>query len=189
MSHPYLIGSDIQGDLSGQIQKKSLFPQNDINRAFCSRRKGILTPLRITAVDHHVRMVHLQYFEIILILFMGITYDQYFIFLQFLFHQLQCLTSVTDLVLLFFCQLRRSLAEFRYVKNRIITESVLPFSSYPIRPSMVALVVSSLPSGSTAAMAQTNLAVRFSSGTPSSLWIRFAFFMEYGVSSPRYLAE
>ena len=32
-------------------------------------------------------------------------------------------------------------------------------------------------------------APKCSSGTPSSLWIRFAFFMEYGVSSPRYLAE
>ena len=28
-------------------------------------------------MDHHVRVVHLQYFEVILILFMGITYDQY----------------------------------------------------------------------------------------------------------------
>ena len=33
---------------------------------------------------------------------------------------------MTDLVLLFFCQLRRGLTEFRYVKNRIVTESVGP---------------------------------------------------------------
>ena len=78
MSHPYLIGSDIQGDLSGKIRKKIVIPQHNIYRAFCSSRQGILTPLRITAVDHHIRMMHFQHFEIILVLFMGITYDQYF---------------------------------------------------------------------------------------------------------------
>ena len=77
VGHPYFVGSDIQCDLSGEIREKVIVAQDDINRAFCRRRKCILTALRISAVDHHVRVVHLQYFEVILILFMGITYDQY----------------------------------------------------------------------------------------------------------------
>ena len=54
-----------------------VIPKDNIHRAFCRGGQRIFAAFRIPTVDHHIRVMHLQHLEVILILFVGITYDQY----------------------------------------------------------------------------------------------------------------
>ncbi len=95
---------------------------------------------------------------------------------QFLPHCPQSLPPVADTVLILRRQLRRCAVKFRQVEDRVIAETVLSLLFIPDLPSIAPSVVSTLPSGQTAATAQINLALLSLPETPSRRRIRSAFF-------------
>ena len=150
MRHPNLVFINEKLQFPRQLRKEIIVSRHHLDRTGHRLRQGILAPLNVAAMNHHVRAVHRHDLKIIFIPSMGVTHNNdlhlcspflnryailmlHFAFInrqvlinlaKLFLHEAQRLTSMADLILLLLREFSRMLSVGGIKENGIIAKTV-----------------------------------------------------------------